>query len=299
MNVAVMYSGVGGCNGADYVADFLVNGFHEAGASVYTIGKFGGYDANTVFIPNVDLIVHSSGFNLTPKVIERLRKVAPVYMWTHNDEIGFWKDIIEPVTKLVDKHYSYTKEHGLGAHVDYMPLAGDSRQYFPWWEKYSDDKMYDVALIGAKRSYRYEFTTELGKRFPNHFFSYAMNLPSQKINEVYNYTKVVVAPIQDCDEDKPASAWGCPCRTFDVPASCCCQIQVERGGLKDVYPDAETIEPISDVMEAVDVWEAKIRELIKDRDKRAWIAERDYKHTVEHHLYKHRALQFMEDFRND
>jgi len=295
MNIAVMYSGVGGGNGADYVADFLVNGFREVGADVCTIGKFGGYDAKTVNIPDVDLIVHSSGFNLTPSLINRLQQTAPVAMWTHNDEIGWWKSLIAPVSKLVNAHYSYTKAHTYGNHVRYMPLAADNRQYFPMYDKYEDNKVYDVALIGAKRQWRFDFTEELGKRFPRHFFSYTMSLGSSKINDVYNHTKVVVAPVQDCDEDAPASAWGCPCRTFDVPASRCCQIQVNRGGLNDVYPGCIKIAPIEDVMEAIEVWEKQIHYLIDHSNYRADVAEFDYLHTINNHLYKHRAEQFIRE----
>jgi hypothetical protein len=216
-------------------------------------------------------------------------------MWTHNDEIGFWREIIKPVTKLVDHHFSYTKAHKLGKHVKYMPLAGDDVQYRPIYEGYPEDKkVHDVSLIGANRTWRKTFTDAIDKRFKNCFFSYSMVLDSAKINKVYNESKIVVAPVQDCDEDKPASAWGCPCRTFDVPASKACQIQVKRGGVADVYPDAETIDPIQDVEEAIEVWSDRISELIADPKLRGEIAERDYLHTVENHLYKHRALQFME-----
>ena len=45
MNVGVMYSGIGGANGADYVADFMVHGFEEIGAKVHRLGSFGGYQA--------------------------------------------------------------------------------------------------------------------------------------------------------------------------------------------------------------------------------------------------------------
>jgi glycosyl transferase family 1 len=297
MKIGIMYSGVGGCNGADYVADFLANGFREIGIEPVMIGKFGaGNEFQMISLDGLDMVIHSSGFNLTPEIVMRIQVHCPLVLWTHNDEIGFWRDRIEPITKIVSYHYSYNKTHGYGDHVRYMPLAADNRQYYPLFPDYAEsEKIYDVALIGAPRQWRKTFTDEIAKRFPSHFFSYSMTLSAEKINEVYNRTRVVLAPVQDCDEDHPGRAWGCPCRTFDVPASRAFQMHVNRGGLHDVYPGACHVDSEQDVHKAIDTWEILIRDFLKASVVRHMIAEGDYQHTINNHLYKHRAEQFIRE----
>ena len=295
MNVGIMYSGVGGPNGADYVAEYLMNGFREAGASVNVIGKHGSYDPGEIIIPDgLDFIVHSSGFNLTPELIARIKEKARLILWTHNDEIGWWADRIAPISRLVDIHYSYTKKHPYGDHVRYMPLAGDNTVYFPIP---GTPKKYDVCLVGSIRRYRKEFTDGLAKIFPASCFSYSMCLPFDKINMLYNESRIVVGPVQDCDEDVPGRAWGCPCRTFDVPMSGALHIQVNRGGLADVFPDTSWVAPILESSEAVKVWARLIRELLDDENKRHQIAWKDYIQARTKHTYFARAVQMMEDMK--
>lgn len=295
MNVGVMYSGVGGPNGADYVAEYLMNGFRKLGARVTVIGKHGSYDADSVLIPDgLDFIVHSSGFNLTPELVVKIRKKTKLVLWTHNDEIGWWIDRIAPVSKLVDIHYSYTKKQPYGEHVKYLPLAGDDSIYFPM----TVEKKYDVCLVGSIRKYRKEFTDGLAKIFPASCFSYSMCLPFHEINRLYNESRIVVGPVQDCDEDVPGRAWGCPCRTFDVPMSGALHIQVNRGGLLDVFPSALRIAPIMEPDKAVEIWAGFIRELLENEAKIRQLAMADYLVARGCHTYGHRALQMMEDISN-
>lgn len=298
MRIGIMYSGVGGPNGADYVADYLANGFRDIGINPVMIGRFGGYQlefgtqANRI-MDRCDLIIHSSGFNLTPSEVTAIQHHAPLALWTHNDEISWWIDRIAPISKLCRWHYSYSKAHPYGDHVLYMPLAADTRSYYPIA---GVEKKYDVALVGSKRRWRCAFTDELAKRFPRSCFSYAMSRPVEEINMIYNQSRVIVAPVQDCDEDQPGRAWGCPCRTFDVPASGAFQMHVERGGLKDAYPNAFVVtgphDPL-DVESASSLWGDYI-EWALDTPALEEQANQDYAHTLAHHTYAHRAQQFLE-----
>jgi hypothetical protein len=295
MNVGVMYSGVGGPNGADYVAEYLMNGFRKAGAAVTVIGKHGSYNPADITIPDgLDFVVHSSGFNLSLQLIARIREKTKLVLWTHNDEINWWADRIAPISKLVDIHYSYTKAHKYGDHVRYMPLAGDDEVYFPIP---GTVKKYVVCLVGSIRRYRKEFTDGLLKIFPNSCFSYSMCLPFAEVNKLYNESRIVVGPVQDCDEDVPGRAWGCPCRTFDVPMSGALHVQVNRGGLADVFPKTLCVMPIKEPLEAVKIWALIIKELLEDENKRHQLAWIDYIQARTKHTYMHRAIQMMQDVR--
>jgi len=288
-----MYSGVGGPNGADYVAEFLARGFSPI-CETTLIGRHGSYPVEHLKIPaGTDLVVHSSGFNLTPDVVRRIRDAAPLYLWTHNDEIGWWRDRIAPVTNLVDVHFSYTRRHGWGDHVKYLPLAADPTIYFPM-EKRED---YDLALIGAARHWRKTFCELLERRGGFRcYWGWAMSTPAADVNRIYNATRVVIAPVQDCDEDEPGRAWGCPCRTFDVPAAGAFQIQVDRGGLADVYPDAVALPAIRDIDAAADFWLAEIRSWLDNPGARRDQADRDYRETISRHTYRHRAQTMIDHF---
>ncbi len=299
MHVAVMYSGVGGANGADYVAEFLANGFRDLGVRVSMVGSHGQCDPMTAKLPDgADLIVHNSGFALTPEAVARLRAVAPVFLWTFTDEIGWWRRRIAPVSVLVDLHYSYSQQHGFGGHVRYLPLAADPTQYRPERCAYDDgNRDVDVCMIGAKRAYRAALCEGLAKRFPRSLFSWAMATPVTAIRQLYARTKVVVAPVQDCDEDVPGRAWGCPCRTFDVRACRAFELEVARPGLADAYPQACTMPAIPDVAAAVEAWSDRIAALLADPDARAAQAEADYRRTTEQHLYRHRAQRMMDDLK--
>jgi hypothetical protein len=148
-------------------------------------------------------------------------------------------------------------------------------------------------LIGAKRQWRADFMDLMGERFKA-FVCFSMVLHVEEINDIYNRTRVVLAPVQDCDEDNPGAAWGCPCRTFDVPAAGAFQIQVRRGGLDDVYPHSISLPPIRDVKEAADMWTDCIERWIAAEDHRREQARADYEWTMAHNLYRHRAEQFIE-----
>lgn len=296
MKVAVIYSGVGGANGADYVAEFLAAGFVRAGARVYLCGKHGqGFDKP---LPEVDFAVHSSGFDLTPEKVAEYQKTCPLALWTFTDEISWWRDRIGPVSKLVDIHYSYTKLHGWGDHVRYLPLAADPTRYYPVWDTYSDDRRdLNVVMAGAQRHYRLALCEGIGARIPKAMFSWQMGLPVQALNTLYSRAKVVIAPVQDCDEDLPGRAWGCPCRTFDVRATRSFQLETWRAGLDDAYPAAASVTPMPILEEAIPAWCDCIQGFLDTPRLREDMAQQDYEHTLAYHLYQHRAWEMMTHIR--
>jgi hypothetical protein len=289
MHVAVMYSGVGGPNGADYVAEMLANGFRDAGVRVSMIGNHGEYDLAKIAVPDgADFIVHSSGFNLTPESVATLRQTAPLFLWTFTDEIDWWRNRIAPVSGLVDIHYSYSRKSGFGDHVRYLPLAADPTMYYPNRSTYDEAwRDVDVCMIGAA----------LAVRFPKSYFSWAMCIPVEHIRALYARTKVVIAPVQDCDEDVPGRAWGCPCRTFDVRACRAYQLEVYREGIADAYPAVDTVASIPDVAKAAQAWGDLIQAMLADPKAREAVAHEDYMHTLSYHLYRHRAEKMVLDFK--
>lgn len=299
MRIGVMYSGVGGANGADYVAEQLANGFRDAGARVTMIGQHGGYFAAKAVadLPAVDAVVHSSGFNLTPDLCGAITRRVPLLLWTHNDEIPWWRDIIAQVSNLVTIHYSYTKAQTYGDHVRLMHIAADPTWYYPERFSYDDSlRTVDVVMVGSRRAYRVALCEGIAKHLHHRrcIWSWAMGLPVAHIRELYSMAKVVIAPVQDCDEDIPARAWGCPCRTFEVRACNVFQAEVERGGLEEAYPAAFTI-PALPVEKAIEIWCGVIEECIADVDLRQDQAQRDYDWTLQHHLYRHRAQRMLDD----
>ena len=297
MKIGVMYSGIQSANGADYVAEYIANAVHFLGHEVIMIGRHGGTSVKYPIEKGLDFIIHSSGFNLTPNIIKRLQNMCPVIMWTHNDEMISWQDKISKTTKLVNIHYSYTKKHAYGSHVKYLPLAADHTIY----NKLSgihNDKEYDICMIGAFRPWRKEFCDKIQKIFSKNFFhiEWNLNLETRTINTIYNSTKIVLAPIQDCDENIPANAWGCPCRTFEIPATGAFQLQVERGGVEPVYgPTVVTIRPEKNMDIAINMWATEINKWLLDDAGRKELAQKAYEHTLKKHLYIHRIETMLQD----
>lgn len=287
-----MYSGIGGRNGADFVAEFLLNALRVMGHAGVPLGTHGGGQVEEV-PGDLDFVICSSGRGLTPKLVDRFRKRTTVVLWTHNDELPDWKAIISRISPLVDIHFSYTKNHGYGDHVLYLPLAADQTVYHPLHSEVDYD--FDVAMIGSRRSWRTRFAEGIKKVYSKAFFHFDMNLSHEEVNSIYNRTRVVLAPVQDCDDEKPAAAWGCPCRTFDVPASGAFQIQVNRGGLADVYPDAVVLDPVEDVVQAVERWIEEVDFWLANPGERDRIARKHHSRTIEDHLYQNRIQTMIDE----
>ena len=291
MKIGRRFSGIGGTNGADFVAEFMVNAVRGMGHDVLAMGSHGGPQVQNV-PEGFDFVVHSSGRYLSPELVEKFRKKTKVVLWTHNDEMHDWNEVIFPITNLVDIHYSYTEAHPYGGHVRILPLAADETIYQPRGDCFYE---FDVAMIGARRDWREQFAKGIAKKFPRSYFHFDMALSHDQVNEMYNKTRVVLAPVQDCDENDPARAWGCPCRTFDVPASGAVQIQVDRGGLRSVYPNAITLPPIVNVKDAVEVWSDSVEHWIREEDSRLFRASSLYHDTLKRHLYRHRIQSMIDD----
>lgn len=293
MKIGVIYSGITENNGADYVAEFLGNAVLISGHELTYIGSRGGVQAQEV-PPGLDVVISSSGFGLTPLLVEQFKKRCKFFVWTHNDEIPHWKKRIGAISELVDKHFSYTKTHGYGNHVEYLPLAADSTIYFPI---VGCKKKYDISMIGAPHPWRRHFAQEISRFFPNCRFSFSMNLPDKDINLLYNMTRVIIAPMQDGDQYNSSLVFGCPCRTFDVPASGAFQLQAYREGLRDIHDD-EFIEKTAlpsnvNVEEVIFEWAEKIRFYLTNENRRRELAEKSYEDMVHNHLYVHRLEHML------
>ncbi|MCP4599223.1 MAG: glycosyltransferase family 1 protein [Proteobacteria bacterium] len=292
MKIGVMFSGIKSKNGADYVAEFLAHGVRNLGHEPVLLGKHGGPQFEGALPGNLAFIIHSSGYGLKPGLIKRFQEKAKLILWTHNDEMDYWQKRIVKITNLVDIHYSYTKKHPYGDHVRYMPLAAEPWIYHPIP---GAEKKYNAVMIGSSRKYRKAFSEALKKIVPSCFFSFTMGLSHKEVNQIYNEARIVVAPIQDCDEDQPGRAWGCPCRTFDVPCSGAFQIQTMRPGLSDVYPMAYALEPIQDPVKAAETWADSIEYFLARPSMKEAFASEVWEHTQRFHLYKHRVQQMIDE----
>jgi len=295
MRVGVMYSGILDANGADYVADFLGNAVRVSGNDLVKLGTFGG--PQTQDIPDgLDVVIHSSGgFHLTPELIEKFKKKTKFFVWTHNDEIPNWHPSISTFTNLVHKHFSYTKAHNWGPHVEYLPIGGDHTVYFPIK---GCVKRYDIGMVGCGHPWRRQFAERVKRTFPNCSFDFTMGLTHADINLIYNSTKVVIAPMQDCDQYNPEIVFGCPCRTFDVPASGAFQLQVLRKGLEDIH-DGETIRQTTlkstrDIDSVLPVWVDRIRYFLEHEREREALAAQMHRQIMNKHLYLHRLNRMLE-----
>jgi len=295
MKIGVMFSGVTGNNGADYVAEFLGNAVLLEGHELTYIGSMGG--EQTQDVPSgLDVVINSSGFGLTPALVERFKKRCKFFLWTFNDEIHFWQSRIGSITELVDKHFCYTKTHSYGHHVEYLPLAADHSIYFPIE---GCKKRYDISMIGAAHPWRTQFAQEISRFFPNCKFSFNMSMTDRQINLLYNMTRVVIAPMQDGDQYNEQVVFGCPCRTFDVPAARAFQLQAYRSGLHDVHDSEEiivgtTLKSTKDIFEVISEWIDKIRYYLDEEKTRKNLAERMYGEITHKHLYTHRLSSILE-----
>jgi len=295
MKIGVMYSGVTENNGADYVAEFLGNAVLVEGHELTYIGSMGGNQAQEV-PSGLDVVICSAGFGLTPPLVEQFKKRCKFFVWTHNDEIPLWQQRIGAITKLVDNHFSYTRSHPYDSHVKFLPLAADHTIYFPIQDC---KKRYDVAMIGAAHPWRIQFAQEISRFFPNCKFSFDMSMSDCGINLLYNQTRVVIAPMQDGDQYNKGPVYGCPCRSFDVPAAGAFQLQAYRTGLHDVHDSKEIIEKTTlniaaNIHVVVSEWIDRIQLFLDSEEKREELARRMYGEIMYKHLYIHRLRKMLE-----
>lgn len=301
MKIGVMYSTIHGNNGADFMARYYINAARLEGHEVVEIGSYSGI-SRYVIPERLDFIVQLSGHGLTVPLIHEIQaRGAKAILWTQNDELrdarDDWRSKIMPLSHAVNIHYSYTKDHDYGDHVRYMPIAADHTIHKPLDVK----KEFDIGMVGCRYAgyypWRGKFCDKMAELYPNHFFSVTNNmcLPMEAMNEMLNKTRVVLAPIMHCDQDTPGSAWGCPCRTFEIPAMKVFQLQVSRGGLFEAYNNAVAIDTPVDVDEAIKVWSEQIDYWLEHEEEREAKAELMYQETIDKHLYIHRVRTMVED----
>jgi hypothetical protein len=295
MRIGISYSGITGRNGADFVAKFLWRAAIQEGHQVFMIGSEGGPQAQEI-PTGLHCVIHSSGFALKPALVEAWKKQTKVFVWDHNCEIEFWKDRLEPITKLVDRHFSYSKAQPFGDHVVYLPLAADEQMY----KKLGVAKKYDVSMLGAPHGSRVAFAKMISSRFPNSYFGFTMGLSDEEVNQVLNETRVVLGPGQDADQYNGfVPVWGCPCRSFDVPAAGSYHLQVMRDGLLEVFSNRtnlglSTVRPIIDMEQMAKVWIEKIELFLQAESWREEIANSMAEEVRSKHLYRHRLKRMIE-----
>jgi hypothetical protein len=181
--------------------------------------------------------------------------------------------------------------------VEYLPLAADQSIYFPIK---GCKKRFDISMIGAGHPWRKDFAVKIAEKFPSCLFDFSMSKTHNEINLLYNMTRVVIAPMQDCDQYNSGAVFGCPCRSFDVPAAKSFQLQAMREGLKDVHKDEflqeTTLPSVRNVDQSIPLWVDKIKKWLEDDRRREVLAHWGYEQITEKHLYVHRLekmLQFV------
>jgi hypothetical protein len=293
MKIGISFSGIGGNNGADYVADYLSHAALISGHDVTLIGGMGSQQEQN--IPDgLDVVIHSSGFGLTPELVESWKKKTKVFVWTANDEVPLFQEKIGRITNLVDKHFSYTRMPIFANHlIEYLPLAADHSVYYPIDCK----KKYDIAMIGAAHRWRREFAMKISSHFPNCFFDFSMNKSYYDVNLLYNMTRIIIAPMQDCDQYNQEAVFGCPCRTFDVPASGAFQLQAYRAGLRDVHEESLltkiTMPSIRDVDTSLPIWIHMINDYLSNKQLADELATQARNDIITKHLYIHRLEKML------
>lgn len=306
MRFALIYSGIAGNNGADYMMYQFANAITRSYEhSCFYLGQF----AERVWFKRdiarlaqtPDVFLSIGGRNLTASNVKMMQKIAPVVVWTQNDELRGWRHVIRRISKRVDIHYSYTQRavRMYGNHVKYMPIAADEYTYYPQpYREYRDtDRLIDVAMIGCGHWWRQKFIARLSGKFQKTFFDMSLDLATSDVNNIYNQAKVIIAPMQHCDGRRPGRAWGCPCRTFEVPATWGFQLNVKRGGLEDVFPLHAAIECDIRPERAADEWAEGINRCLKDFDYRKYIADSQYEHWWKNHRYRHRLETMVADLK--
>lgn len=287
MKINLVYSGITCVNGADYVAIFCKNALEKLGHEVFEVGGMAQpLTADSQFNKEADFNLAILGYGIPNSLITKLKSYAPTVLWTQNDEMPMHLVNSKRLSPFVDLYCSYTryKLDEFGSNALYLPIGADDTLFYPLT---SAVYKYDIAIVGWGHTERIRIVDELKKKLHDYrwFLNFDMRLPFESLNEVYNSTKVVIAPFMDCDQGVLSTAFGCPCRTFDVPATKAFQLQLDREGLWDVYTKDEVVAiPTKDI----DTWAEAILYYLEHEDERNMYRERAYKRTIETNLYQHR-----------
>ncbi|RLA86905.1 MAG: hypothetical protein DRG40_01770 [Deltaproteobacteria bacterium] len=308
MKIIVLHSGIPFPNGADYMAESCARAFRLLGHEVYELGGYHKGRVREIYKVldlaeeiKPDFVLHLYGLYFPVDYVDKLnQKGIPTVLWVQNEEKEF--NLTMGISHRYSLFCSYTtltleRHKALGANVMYLPIAADHTIYHPL--KPPPKKDIDVTWIGAPHRKRLELAEKLQKFFPNSFFDFSLSLPAQKVNEIYNRSKVVVGIYQDCDAPFSAltgrrctlnteRAWGCPCRTFEVPAARAFQLQCYREDLPSVYDEDEVA--LAEEDELVD----KVTYFLENEEERQRIAEAGYKRTIKEHLYTHRMREIID-----
>ena len=308
MKIIVLHSGIPFPNGADYIAESCARAFRLLGHEVYELGGYHKGKVTEIYKvidiakeTKPDFILHLYGLYFPVEYVDKLNEMGiPTVLWVQNEEKEF--NLTMGISHRYSLFCSYTtltleRHKALGANVMYLPIAADHTIYYPL--EPPPEKDIDVTWIGAPHKKRLELAERLRRFFPNSFFDFSLSLPAQKVNEIYNRSKVVVGIYQDCDVPFSAltgrrctlnteRAWGCPCRTFEVPATRTFQLQRYREGLSFLYDEDEVA--IAEEDELID----KVAYFLENDEERQRIAEAGYNRTLREHLYIHRMKEIID-----
>lgn len=299
MKAAIIYSGIPGPNGADFMAAYCVNACKSLGYEVVKIGSFGarGVPPNPpVEAEGSDFALCILGCAVSENLFKSLRAMGiPTCLWTQNDEIDFHFANSRRLAPHVDLYATYTKKRmdwfeNQKIRTIYLPIAADHTLYYPIPDK---EKEWDVSMIGCAHNGRIRIVKQLQQLLPdlNWGLNFSMKMTYEAINNLYNATKIVIAPFMDCDQGSFGIAYGCPCRTFEVPASGAFQLQVFRDGLIDVFENGEVAYLYGT---NIDEWAEKIKFFLKEEELRNKIAQAGYERVIKEHLYIHRIETIRE-----
>jgi len=293
MKAVLIYSGIPGINGADYMVEYCINACILLGYEVVKVGSFGGKGVPAEPPPEAkgaDFALCLLGYGVKDGLFENLRSMGiPTCLWTTNDEMNLHFKNSKRLAPHVDLYATYTRKRMEWFEENkiktiLLPIAADHTLYFPMPET---EQIWDVAMIGCPHNGRIRIIKSLHKLLPElkWHIDLSMGLSYAQINALYNCTKIVIAPFMDCDQGSFGIAYGCPCRTFEVPASGAFHLQVFREGLRDVFGEGEiTCIKGTDINE----WADAIRYFLKEECLRNEIAETAYRKVMKEHLYIHR-----------
>jgi len=330
MKILLIHSGYLVPNGADYVGLFSKNALECMGHDVIELGGFHRGVNVTADIDRAedvareerpDFILHMHGLphpRMGGELLDALNATGiPTVLWVHNEEVDFDRTI--EIGRRYSLFCNYTtltveRHRKAGANVLYLPLGGDHTIYHPVDLSEADRRKYghDLAIIGAPHPIRVRMIDAIKDDY-DIFINWDLKLPNEEVNKIYNASRIMLAPVQDCDQTgsiwnpdcsyAEMRAWGCPCRTFDVPTAGGFQIQVPRVNLGDVY-DLEAEVALADGWDKG--FDNGIRELrraidhyLEHEDERRRIAEAGCRRSVGSNLYRHRMQAVIDRLRAD
>lgn len=263
-----------------------------------------------------DLIMLEYAPNILPEFISKARNLKkPIFYWvTSPPGAQQSKDLLLGLT-FADKIFSIDREwiplvarFSKGGEVNHLPLAGAEEVFHPLWgaEEKNRRTIYDVCFVGsfspqnASAVLRAYYLSQIpehykiavygsGLSYWSRYFprlSKAMvsdkHLGSQKLNEVYNISKIVLN-IHSPDHLKSISA-----RTFEIALAGGFQIVDWREDLDLLFPAGtfSTFKTSREMIKLIEYW-------IDKPEERRQMAEKAREVTLKNHTWRKRAQMIL------